>query len=321
MKQDMEMNIKDIVEQVRETPSPRCWESIASQLPAAGAAAGGSAAATAAKSALSAGKLAAIIGSTAAVVAVVTGTTIAILKHEPKSDQQTVNQTNTTITIADSTITEDIDTENTTLLCQAEYKQISATQKAPTVPSSPANDVNEKPATTTPATNNPASSTIPSPVIPSSSTIVTPQNTTSASNQNINSVSNSTSDKTSTSNNTSAQTANTTSKQKSNQDNNVVVNNQDEEWSFSQPVIIEIPNIFTPNGDGVNDHFVINGLENCEKKMLIVKDRSGHIVFQSRSYDNSWDGGNLPDGSYYYQFSYSINNINELRQGTMLIRR
>ena len=59
----MNMDIKDIMEQMQETPSPRCWESIASQLPAAGAAAGGSAAATAAKGAMSAGKLAAIIGS------------------------------------------------------------------------------------------------------------------------------------------------------------------------------------------------------------------------------------------------------------------
>ena len=29
----MKMNIKDIMEQMQETPSPRCWESIASQLP------------------------------------------------------------------------------------------------------------------------------------------------------------------------------------------------------------------------------------------------------------------------------------------------
>lgn len=319
MKQDMEMNIKDIVEQVRETPSPRCWESIASQLPAAGAAAGGSVAATAAKSALSAGKLAAIIGSTAAVIAVVTGTTIAILKHEPASEQQTVNQTNTTITTADSTITEDIDTENTTLLCQAEEVQISPAKETTVTPTQ-TKDATEETVNSPLNSDIQTSTTTPVSVTPSLTTNNSSGNTASASGLSSNTNTASTADKNSA-NNSSSQTSNNNTPDKTNQNQDVVLNNQKEEWSFVQPVIIEIPNIFTPNGDGVNDHFVINGLENCEKKMLIVKDRSGQIVFQSRSYDNSWDGGNLPDGSYYYQFSYSINNINELRQGAILIRR
>ena len=274
---------------------------------------------TAAKSALSAGKLAAIIGSTAAVVAVVTGTTIAILKHEPASEQQTVNQTNTTITTADSTITEDIDTENTTLLCQAEEVQISPAKETTVTPSQ-TKDATEETVNSPINSDIQTSTTTPVPVTPSLTTNNSSGNTASASGLSSNTNTASTADKNSA-NNSSSQTSNNNTPDKTNQNQDVVLNNQKEEWSFVQPVIIEIPNIFTPNGDGVNDHFVINGLENCEKKMLIVKDRSGQIVFQSRSYDNSWDGGNLPDGSYYYQFSYSINNINELRQGAILIRR
>ena len=123
------MNIKDIVEQVQETPSPRCWESIASQLPAAGTAIGGGVAATAAKGTMAAGKLAVIIGSTVTMVAVITGTTIAILTHEPKTEQQAVNQSGTTITITDNTATEDnTNTETTFLLVQAETEQAVSSQ-------------------------------------------------------------------------------------------------------------------------------------------------------------------------------------------------
>lgn len=96
---------------------------------------------------------------------------------------------------------------------------------------------------------------------------------------------------------------------------------EDHYSGYSQPIMIEIPNIFTPNGDGMNDLFVIKGIEHCDKRVLIVKDQKGQTVFQSQHYDNNWDGSDLPNGSYYYQFVYSINNINELRKGTVLIRR
>lgn len=314
------MNIKDIVEQVQETPSPRCWESIASQLPAVGTAIGGGVAATAAKGTMAAGKLAVIIGSTVAVVAVITGTTIAILTHKPKTEQQAVNQSSTTITITDSTATEDnTNTETTFLLVQAETEQAISSQETPTTTSSSVKSTVEEPAVTSPIANTPVSSATPNSATLAPIATISTQNVSSATNSN--STTNSTPEKTSASNNTPTQTANSSSNPKTRQDNDMTTNSQNEEWSFSQPVVIEIPNVFTPNGDGVNDLFVINGIESCEKRALIVKNQSGQTVFQSNLYDNSWDGSNLPNGTYYYQFSYSINNISELRRGTILIRR
>ncbi|MBO4654137.1 MAG: gliding motility-associated C-terminal domain-containing protein [Bacteroidales bacterium] len=317
-------NIKDIVEQVREVPSPRCWESIAAQLPAAGAAVVGGAAATAAKSALSAGKLAAIIGSTAAVAVIVTGTTLAILKHEPKTEQQVVNQYNTKATTTDSIATEDHSlSENTLLLCQAEAEQISPAKETP-VASTPTAPVPEAAPLASPIPNDQASATVSNSTTSSVANTNTPQNPIATPNTNATATSTSTpiANKSTVNSGTNAQNSNSAvSNHNSRQDNDMATSQEKEEWSFSQPIIIEIPNIFTPNGDGLNDQFVINGLENCEKKALIVKDRSGKIIFQSQNYDNSWDGSNLPNGTYYYQFSYSINNINELRQGAVLIRR
>lgn len=65
-------------------------------------------------------------------------------------------------------------------------------------------------------------------------------------------------------------------------------------------VKIDIPNIFTPNGDGYNDTFVIEGLQYLENAEIIVYNRWGRKVFQSDNYKGDWNGGDLADGIYYY---------------------
>lgn len=59
-----------------------------------------------------------------------------------------------------------------------------------------------------------------------------------------------------------------------------------------------VPNVITPNGDGINDDFYISGLENGTK--LTIFNRWGDVVYTSNNYNNDWDGGNLKDGVYYY---------------------
>jgi len=73
-----------------------------------------------------------------------------------------------------------------------------------------------------------------------------------------------------------------------------------------------IPEIFTPNGDGVNEIFYIKGLRNYPKAMLTVFDQWGHVVYKSPlGYQNDWDGTQqygpgyfkgspLIEGLYYY---------------------
>jgi gliding motility-associated-like protein len=62
---------------------------------------------------------------------------------------------------------------------------------------------------------------------------------------------------------------------------------------------ISIPNIFTPNGDGVNDVFYIRNLPT--EAALVVTNRWGKEVFRSGAYQNDWNGGDTADGIYFFR--------------------
>ena len=66
---------------------------------------------------------------------------------------------------------------------------------------------------------------------------------------------------------------------------------------------LNIPNAFSPNGDGINDVFVIRGI--YDHSTLIIFDRLGKTVYQSDDYQNDWngtgpDGGLLKSDTYWY---------------------
>ncbi len=66
-----------------------------------------------------------------------------------------------------------------------------------------------------------------------------------------------------------------------------------------------ICNIFSPNGDGVNDTLKLVGSDGLyDQASLEIFDRYGNSVFQMDGYDSSWDGtgknGDLPKGTYFY---------------------
>ncbi|WP_339840221.1 gliding motility-associated C-terminal domain-containing protein [uncultured Maribacter sp.] len=62
----------------------------------------------------------------------------------------------------------------------------------------------------------------------------------------------------------------------------------------------------TPDGDGINDTWVIQGIENYPNAIVTVHNRYGHQVFKATGYQNDWGGRYrskseiLPAGSYYY---------------------
>ena len=64
----------------------------------------------------------------------------------------------------------------------------------------------------------------------------------------------------------------------------------------------EIPNVFTPNGDGFNDTFTFPELELFRENELTVIDRYGKEVFTAKNYDGHWKGAGLASGTYYYSF-------------------
>ncbi|POY35327.1 hypothetical protein C3K47_16210 [Solitalea longa] len=61
----------------------------------------------------------------------------------------------------------------------------------------------------------------------------------------------------------------------------------------------KIANVFTPNGDGINDLFVIDGVTNAQNE-LIVFNKEGTQFFKRSNYQNDWDGQGCADGTYYY---------------------
>ena len=61
-----------------------------------------------------------------------------------------------------------------------------------------------------------------------------------------------------------------------------------------------IPNVFSPNGDGSNDHFEIQGILGTENRVTIFN-RWGQVVFESSNYRNTWEAKDLPDGTYFYE--------------------
>lgn len=67
---------------------------------------------------------------------------------------------------------------------------------------------------------------------------------------------------------------------------------------------IEIPNVFTPNSDNINDYWVIKNIELYPRVEVYVYTRWGNRVFKSRGYEYPWDGTfngkMLPTGCYYY---------------------
>lgn len=66
------------------------------------------------------------------------------------------------------------------------------------------------------------------------------------------------------------------------------------------PCIIDIPNIFTPNNDGINDVYAVLGLEVYRNVVLRIYDRWGGLVYESDDYRNNWRGEDTVDGTYFY---------------------
>ncbi|NBL63580.1 T9SS type B sorting domain-containing protein [Flavobacterium sp. NST-5] len=83
---------------------------------------------------------------------------------------------------------------------------------------------------------------------------------------------------------------------------------------------IVIYNGVTPNGDGLNDYFIIDGIRNYPNNKVMIYNRWGVKVFETTSYDsngnvfNGYSEGRatfnpedrLPSGTYYYILTYEI---------------
>ncbi len=75
-------------------------------------------------------------------------------------------------------------------------------------------------------------------------------------------------------------------------------------YTYEQVVIpteIVVPNVFSPNNDGMNDLLTFEGVQYYPNTSLQVLNRWGQQVFSSSNYKNTWrPGKEVPDGTYFY---------------------
>ena len=88
--------------------------------------------------------------------------------------------------------------------------------------------------------------------------------------------------------------------------------------------ILVVPNIFTPNGDGINDVFQIN--ENGIYDFTCsIFDRWGILVYQWTDLNAGWSGkdknGECSEGIYYYLITYNSNNSLQSKKGFLTLLR
>ncbi len=91
---------------------------------------------------------------------------------------------------------------------------------------------------------------------------------------------------------------------------------------------LDVPDTFSPNGDGINDFFKIPGANELTGDKLYIYNRWGGLVYESDNYDNTWDGRSLSglmgsdelqEGTYF--FIYKPDETMQVYKGTVYLKR
>ncbi len=84
-----------------------------------------------------------------------------------------------------------------------------------------------------------------------------------------------------------------------------------------------ISNLFTPNGDGINDFWYLQDILNFPENEVFVYNIYGNQVYTKKGYTNDWNGtyngSELPDGTYFYVVKFE--NFDKIIKGSLDILR
>lgn len=81
-----------------------------------------------------------------------------------------------------------------------------------------------------------------------------------------------------------------------------------------------IPEIYTPNGDGQNDNWLVVMPDGVEKGEYTIFNRLGGKVYEGDTL-TPWDGSGCPDGAYFYVLRYFQNDREVVKKGAITIIR
>ncbi|MDG1475757.1 MAG: gliding motility-associated C-terminal domain-containing protein, partial [Vicingaceae bacterium] len=84
-----------------------------------------------------------------------------------------------------------------------------------------------------------------------------------------------------------------------------------------------IPNVFTPNGDGMNDELQFFNIDQTAEYSVQIFNRWGKKVYEGADALAHWDGGDSNEGTYFYVLKYRIACNDEEREvkGTVTLLR
>jgi len=89
----------------------------------------------------------------------------------------------------------------------------------------------------------------------------------------------------------------------------------------SSTICLVIPDLFTPNGDAINETFEILGIEAFPEAVMQVYNRWGDLIFKSARnndfWDGTWNGEPMPMGPYV--FILDLRNDDKPIQGVVTI--
>ena len=108
-------------------------------------------------------------------------------------------------------------------------------------------------------------------------------------------------------------------------DSTIPENNLEKATSTVEELVLDLPNIFTPNQDGVNDVFRIED-EEIKNLRVIILNKSGIQIHEWTGNYGFWDGklpngSNAPNDVYLYKLTGEKNSVEVFKQSTIILKR
>jgi len=94
-------------------------------------------------------------------------------------------------------------------------------------------------------------------------------------------------------------------------------------FSYNSDYDIEIPNFMTPNGDGINDTWEIEGIYRLPDSDIRIYDRYGKLLIRYKASEPAWDGTylNKPLPSDDYWYVIHLKPVDKIIKGNISLKR